>query len=143
MKTNNLSKNVAQSEDLAPNKLGIENIKAVFGLVANLLLDGFGIDQNNDGKIVMAEIFAYATAQVFKVTGVIPAFKQFDDEFRDLTDEELTELIAYVQTLDFLPPGKDSLEEFVKKTVNMLNYNYRYGKYSLSFFQSIRKKTAE
>lgn len=124
---------------LTAKKFGIRVIKLVIALIAGIVRDSFTIDQNKDGDINLGEILSFATAQVFKSSSVLSDLKNFKDEFNDLDDEELEELVAYVEELDFLPPDKDATERFVKDVVLWVNYNIRFTRKSIAFFKSIKK----
>lgn len=50
----------------AGQKFGIDNLKLVLAFVLKALGMGFGIDQNNDGKVDFAEIFAAITPLTFQ-----------------------------------------------------------------------------
>jgi hypothetical protein len=124
------------------SRFGINAIKSILTVIAGIVRDSFTIDSNKDGDVSLGEILSFATSQVFKSAGVLSDLNNFKDEVKDLDDSEIAELVDYVQTLDFLPPSKDAAERFIKDVVNFINYNYRFTKKSVVFFQSIRKVAA-
>jgi hypothetical protein len=124
------------------SRFGINAIKSILTVIAGIVRDSFTIDSNKDDNISLGEILSFATSQVFKSAGVLSDLNNFKDEVKDLDDSEIAELVDYVQTLDFLPPSKDAAERFIKDVVNFINYNYRFTKKSVVFFQSIRKVAA-
>jgi hypothetical protein len=124
------------------SRFGINAIKSILTVIAGIVRDSFTIDSNKDGDVSLGEILSFATSQVFKSAGVLSDLNNFKDEVKDLDDSEIAELVDYVQTLDFLPPNKDAAERFIKDVVNFINYNYRFTKKSVVFFQSIRKVAA-
>jgi hypothetical protein len=104
---------------------GILNLKTLLEFVFKSLNAGLTIDKNNDGKASFAEIVATITPLAFQFPKLYEAFPFLKEEYKDLTEEELGELIEYIDELD-LPVKYDNLEEIIKLTVKMLHYNYKY-----------------
>lgn len=124
------------------NQLGVESLKAGLAFIAGQVRALFDLDRNNDGKVDLQEKLGYATQLIPSALSVIPAFPTMRDEARrgELTSDEVDELVEYAITLDFLPPGKDDVELYVRKFILWVNYNRRFIEDSIKFFQ--RKEAA-
>ena len=78
--------------------MGIESIKAVVGFVLTAI-DKFGnIDADGDGKTEWTEVLGVVSALGFNVPSVIRAIPNIKDEWNDLSDDEVAELLDYFKT---------------------------------------------
>lgn len=123
--------------DQSQNQLGIDNLKLGLNFIANQVRSLYNLDQNQDGEVDTTEKIAYATRLIPAALSVVPAFPEMRDEARrgELTTEEIDELVTYAVTLDFLPPSKDDVEEFIRRFVLWVNYNRRFVEDAIDFFQ--------
>lgn len=109
----------------AGNEVGIENLKVALGFGLTAVNEGFDIDKNNDKEIDVGEIFAVVTAISFEFPQLRKALPFLDKERKDLTPEEIDELLLFVNDELDLPAKFDNLEEVIKIIVNAVNYNLR------------------
>lgn len=112
---------------MKPNNFGVTNIKRGLTIISGLVKTSFSIDGNGDGKIDAGEKIGFATSILPQVFPMFNIYGGIADEVKDkVTDEEWDELVAHTQTLDFLPPGKDVAEKYVKRLFLWINYNRRF-----------------
>ena len=117
------------------NNFGVGNIKRGMSVIAGLVKTSFSIDANGDGKIDSGEKIGFATSLLPQVFPMFNLYGGITDEVTDkVTDEEWDELVAHAQTLDFLPPGKDVAEKYVKRLFLWINYNRRFIADSIKLF---------
>lgn len=105
---------------------GIDNIKAMLAFVFTAVAKGLHIDTNHDGKLSFGEIFSVITTLTFRFPELQNAFPFLRKEFKNLDDSEIEQLRDYITSELDLPIQYDDIEIAVRKTVNMLHYNYRY-----------------
>ena len=105
---------------------GTDAIKELIGfaiLSTNKLLH---IDANGNGKVSFPETLSVITTLGFKFPAIYESFPNVKLEFKDLTDAELADLVTYFNETFDLDLPTDKLENMIKRTVLMLEYNYRY-----------------
>ncbi len=107
-------------------EFGVDNIKGMLSFVFTAVAKGLNIDSNSDGQLTFPEIFSVVTTLSFRFPEVQRAFPFLKKEFKDLDETEIEELRAFVNNELELPIKYDHLEEAIRRTVNMLHYNYRY-----------------
>lgn len=118
------------------NQLGVENLKAGFSLISSVILSTLSGDTNNDGEINSTERIQLIGAILPQLFPSFNLYGGIREEIEDkITSEEFDELVAYTQTLDFLPDSKEEAEKYVKRVFLWINYNRRFVKESIDFFQ--------
>lgn len=125
---------VGASDALPVNALGVTSLKRVITYVGAQIKGAFLIDSDGDGKNSTAEYLAYAFSLIPTIPGIIPALQNSQAEFRDLTNEEITELVDHVLRTDFLPDDRDRAEHYVKALFYTLNVSRLFIKFSVDFF---------
>lgn len=105
---------------------GIENLKNMLKFVFVATVTGLEIDKNADGKVDFSEVFSAITTLSFRFPQLQAAYPWLRKEFKDLDDSEIEELKDFVNNELDLPMKYDEIEIAIKKTINMLHYNYRY-----------------
>jgi ribosomal protein S13 len=99
------------------------------------------IDENKDGNISLSETFSIITTLSFKFPELIKAFPFLKKEGKELSPEEIEELKEFINSDLDLPLEFDNIEESIKRTVNMLHYNYRYVREMKVLFQKDDQNT--
>ena len=117
------------------DRLGVESIKLALTMLGGILNTALSGDRNEDGNIDSTErvqLIGSILPQLFPVFNI---YSDIQDEIEDkVTTEEFDELIAHVQTVDFLPDGKEEAEKYVKKVFLWINYNRRFVRDSIAQF---------
>lgn len=120
------------------NVLGVDAFKLALTMLSGILNTAFSGDRNKDGVIDNTERIALIGSMIPQLFPVFNLYADLQDEIEDkVTSEEFDELIAHVQTLDFLPDGKEEAEKYVKKVFLWINYNRRFVRDSISQFSKI------
>lgn len=114
---------------------GVVNLKKLLDYLFTSAATFLTLDKDGDNKVEFGEILtAMSGPLLFKFPAIYEGIPMFKKEVADLSDEELKELVDYVNAQDYFPADFDNLEEFIRKTVNWLHYNYRFVKFAKGFF---------
>lgn len=106
---------------------GIDSLKSLIKFVLTATEEIATIDSNKDHRIQLTELFSALTTLGIKVPGLLSAIPNIKEEWKDLTREELDELVKWFTEefdLPLLESGK--LEAVIKRTAVMLVYNFNY-----------------
>jgi len=107
------------------NTLGTNSIKTMLDFVLKVLNQVITLDDNKDGKVGLSEMLSLATTISFSFPQVAKAYPDLKPEVRDLTADELGDLVGWFQTNFDLDLPSDKVEIVVRKVVNAIYYNYR------------------
>lgn len=106
---------------------GIESLKSLTEFVILAFQATIGIDSNKDRKVSLTEALTVVTQVGFKVPGIYDRLPEIRAEWKDLSDQEIQELVAWFSA-HFDLPQHVKLEEIIRSTAQMLVYNYQYYK---------------
>jgi len=105
--------------------MGIENIKAFLTFLIRVVNELIDLDSNQDGRISFSEALSLATTLSFQFPKVQKAFPLIDDEYRDLDQAELAELVDwFIENFD-LDLESDRVELLIREAVRTLHMNYQ------------------
>ncbi len=106
--------------------MGIQNIKVILLFLFNALNSALKIDANSDGKVGWREALAVFMPLAFDYERIADAVPELKAEFKDLTAEEIEELVQFANDNLDLDATHDQLERIIKRIINALHYNYRF-----------------
>jgi hypothetical protein len=107
--------------------MGTEALKLFINFLTLAVQQVLTLDDNKDGKVSYAEVFEAIYNIVPKLPAMYNNLPQVKKEIKDLTPEEINELvIAFQQEFDLPGVERDKLEAIIKKSVNIIAANYNY-----------------
>ena len=95
---------------------GIEAIKSVVGFVFNSIEKIRDIDTDNDGKVEFGEIVGAATGLAVFVPDLIRAIPHLKEEWNDLTNDEVFEVVAFIK--EEFDLENDNVEETIEQVID-------------------------
>lgn len=106
---------------------GIDNLKSLIKFILTATEEIATIDTNKDHKVSFTEALASITQLGIRIPSLVSAIPNIKEEWKDLTREELDELVKWF-SLEFDIPATENgkLEAVIKRTAGMLVYNYNY-----------------
>jgi len=104
---------------------GIESLKSLTEFIILAVQATMDIDANKDRKVSLTEVLTLVTQVGFKIPGVYDKLPEIRAEWKDLSDQEIQELVIWFADRFDLPKNI-KLEEIIRSTAKMLVYNYQY-----------------
>jgi len=110
-----------------PTSLGIDHLKQLVKFIILAVQKGTTIDEDKNGRISLVEAFSILTSLGFKFPAVYNAFPEAIREWKDLTQEEIDELVQWFSE-EFDLPGVEHgrIEALVKECVQAIVDNYNH-----------------
>lgn len=107
--------------------MGTESIKIFIKFLILSTQELLSLDDNKDGKVSIAEAFEVIYALAPKLPGVYNNLPEVTKEIKDLSAEEIDELVLWFQQ-EFDLPGleREKLVAIIKKSVSFLAAAYNY-----------------
>lgn len=107
--------------------MGTEALKLFINFLTLAVQQVLTLDDNKDGKVSIAEAFEAIYKIAPKLPGIYNDLPQVRKEIKDLTPEEINELvIAFQKEFDLPGVERDKLEAIIKKSVSIIAANYNY-----------------
>lgn len=104
---------------------GIEALKSLTEFVILSFEATLNVDANQDRKVSFAEALNLVTQIGFKMPGVYDQLPAIKAEWKDLSDQEIQDMVSYFADRFDLPKN-DKLEKIIRITAKMLVSNYLY-----------------
>jgi len=105
----------------------IANLKAVIQFGIRATQEVIAIDDNKDKKISFGETLEAITSIGLSIPPFVTAIANVKEEWKDLSREELDELVQwFTEAFDIPSLESGKIEAIVKKTAAMIVYNYNY-----------------
>jgi len=109
------------------NPKGTDSLKSLILFLTLAVQKGSTIDTNGDRKVSFMEAISLITTLGFKIPMVANSFPHIHEEWKDLTPEEMDELVKWFATEFDLPMLEHAkLEAVIKKSIQILLTNYNY-----------------
>lgn len=106
---------------------GTQNLKDLIKFIITSTQTISTIDANQDKKVSFTEALSAITGIGLKIPFLVDSLSEVRDEWKDLSREELDDLVTWF-TAEFDLPGLETgkLEAIIKKTAAMVVYNFNY-----------------
>lgn len=105
---------------------GIESLKALLEFTLLSVNKALDIDTNKDKKVSLSEVLSAVTTISFKIPGIFDSLPEVRAEWKDLSREEMDELVKWFADHFDLPAQHDKAEAIIKKVISMVQYNYKF-----------------
>ncbi len=117
----------AKTTSVATADKGITNLRDLIKLIIIAIQKTTRLDDNKDGRISLIEGLTLITTLGFKIPAAYNAFPEVIAEWKDLTKDELDELVRWFAE-EFDLPGLESgrIEALVKEAVAIIVDNYNH-----------------
>lgn len=117
----------SKSSPPAPGSKGTAALKDLIKFIIIGIQKATRLDDNGDGRISLLEGLSLITTLGFKIPGVYNAFPEVVAEWKDLSQEERDEMVAWFAK-EFDLPGLEhgKIEALIKESVDIISDNYTH-----------------